>query len=456
MKTIQGKEFEFSDVILYNHNDKEIVMIVNDQEALEKFKYSCDPQDAPVIVLPYDKEVEKELLKKMKKIQNYTLAPDGVEVVYEDNMEIVFDLSNEGVVKDNMTAQKELLKEEYISKLGNIPIDEKERRKVDISTKLRKGIISILANLSLISEECASKYRKNKKQSKEENVFINKKYSDLSSKLYQDIQDKNALLLKYQETLNINWSEDLAFEVIELINGSYPTSTQNMNYDNANKEIYKVLSSLVLLITGSLTPEVNINDMIDLSDYVDNQKDKTLIHNSMFIAKKVICELLGEYQEINILDEINYTTSNNFSSEYNCAVDLMLNYEFKTINDSRFLEMNKTSRWIILLIFEQINNLISEESAIEIKVAGIMQKMYYRYFINIENNKKYIPIITTNGIEYQEKTTNELLTRENMLSLAGLIDNDKIEPDDNIVEKGINVEVDDKFNEFTDEIYNIE
>lgn len=457
MKTIQGKEFDFSDVILYNHNDKEIIMIVNDQEYLEKFKYSCNPQDAPIILMPYEEEFEKELIKKMKKIKSYTLAQDGVEVVYEDDTEVVFDLSNEGVVRNNLNSQKELAKKEFITKVSNISEEEKENRKKDINVKLRKGIISILANLTLILEDCAPKYRKNKKQKQEENIFINRRHTDYSNNLYQETVDKNVLLLKYQETLGINWNEDLALELVELMNGSYPNAIQSMNYDNASKEIYKVLSSFILLVTGNLSPEVETKDMIKLANFVDNQKDRVLLYNSMILAKNVVNELLGKYEDIDTLDETNYTTSDKFSLDYNGAIDLMLNYEFKTINDSRFLEMNKNSRWLILLIFEQINNLIPEESSIDIKVAGTIQKMYYKYFVNTENNKKYIPVLNMSGIEYNEKNSNETYSKEKMLSLAGLnFEDEETESDPNIIEKGICVETDDKFNSVTEEIYNIE
>lgn len=458
MKTIQGKDFDFCDVILYNHNDKEIVMIVNDVENLEKFKYTGNPSDAPVIVMPYNIEFEKQVIKNMKKIQKYEKVADGIEVLYVDNTTVVFDLSNEEVVNNNLQAQKNLIKEEIAANFSSISKEEKEVRKKEISEKLKKSIVSILANLTLIADDFVSKNKKAKKQKNDSNIFINRNYVDNSKKLYQELLDKNSILLKYQQVVNINWNEDLALRIIELMNGSYFNSIKDMNLDTKINEVKKILQSLALIVMGNLNPEIKIDDMVELSNYFENQKDKVLVHNAMIISKNAVNELVGEFPDGQILDESNYSTINKILNEYKGSINQLLNYEFKTFNDREFLETNISSKWLITLIFEEINSLIPEDSSIEIEVAGVTQKIYYRYFLDTEKNNIYIPRVESDGsIEYYENSSNQKYTKNHMFSLAGLLlEENSIDSNPNIKEMGISPIIDDKFNEFIEEMYNID
>ena len=457
MKTIQGKEYDFSDVILYNHSDSEMIMMVNDQENLEKFKHTGNPDDAPVIIIPYNEETEKQTISNMKKILEYKVLESVIEVTYKDNTKVVFDLSNEEVVKNNLEAQNKLAKETIATSINNISEEEKNIKKQNTIEKLKKQIVTILANLTIVGDEILSKSKKVKKKTLDEGLFINRQYSDNSRKLYQDIIDKNSLVLRYQQVINVNWDENIALSLIELLNNSNITSIQNMNFENSVNEIKKILQLLIIVIYNNLSPETAIENMINLTEYIDNEKDKVLVHNSMVIARNAVNELFGEQTIIPILDESNYSTINKFSNEYKGAVNQLLNYEFKTMNDREFLILNKSSRWIIISIFELVNSLISDESSIDIEVAGSIKKMYYRYFVNNIENKIYVPIIGTNGIEYYEYKTKQMYSREDMFAVAGLslLDNN-IEPNPNIHEVGIHSSIEEKFNSISEEIYNID
>ena len=454
MKTIQGKEFNFYDVILYNHNNNEIIMIVNDTENLDKYKYTNNPKDAPIIIVPYKNEYEKQVIKHMKKIQKYEKVSDGIEVLYTDNTKVLFDLSNEEVIKSNFEAQKKLISEEILAISSNLSIEEKNRRRADITEKLKKGFVSILANLSIIDSNI--KNNKDKKQSNKE--LISNEYVNNSKDLYQEIINKNSFLLKYQEIIDINWNEKLALEIVELLNNKYPNSIKNMNFENSKNEIRKILQSLVLLITGNLNPETTKENMVDLSKFFDIEKNKVLVHNAMIITKNAVNELIGEPTNYQILDETKYSSVNKLPIEYKGAVDQLLNYEFKTLNDKEFLELDNSCKWLIILIFEQANNIISEESSIDVEVSGKIQKMYYRYFSDFVENKTYIPKIDKNGnIMYCEISTNTLYSKDEMFALAGLslLEENNIEPNPNINELGISIGVEEKFNIISEEIFNI-
>lgn len=456
MKTIQGKEFGFSDVILYNHNNNEIIMIVNDTENLDKYKCTSDPKDAPIIIVPYKDEYEKQVIKYMKKIQKYEKVSDGIEVLYSDNTKVLFDLSNEQVIKNNFEAQKKLILDENSVISNSISEEEKNKRKIEITEKLKKGFVSILANLSII--EGNIKNNKGKKQTTKAEVFINNIFVNNSKILYQETINKNSPLLKYQQIININWNENLALEIVELLNNSYPNSIRNMNFENSKNEVNKILQSLVLLVTGNLNPETKVVNMIDLSKYFTLEKNRVLVYNAMIIARNAINELIGESTNNQVLDESNYSSINKISNEYKGAVNQLLNYEFKTLNDKEFLKLDNSTKWLITLIFELVNNIIPEESSIDIEVSGKIQKMYYRYFSDFVENRIYIPKIDENkNILYFDMSMNQLYSKEDMFALAGLslLEESDIEPNPNIHELGISIGIEEKFNLVSEEIFNI-
>ena len=78
MKTIQGKEFDYSDIVLYklSGNQQKLIVFVDDKEQLEKLKESNDIKDTPVAFLINTSDEEKNI-----KI-NYDLVKKDS---YEDN-----------------------------------------------------------------------------------------------------------------------------------------------------------------------------------------------------------------------------------------------------------------------------------------------------------------------------------------------------------------------------------
>lgn len=291
-------------------------------------------------------------------------------------------------------------------------------------------------------------------------------FTNAAKELYQETLDKNSYVLRYQQIVNINWNEDLALEVIELMNGVYPTRMREMSPEDAQAEMTEVLQATSLLITGNLNPETKEEDMIDLSKYVLNDKDRVLIHNSMVVARNAMNESVGQPMNGQILDESDWASVNKFSDEYKGAVDQLLHYEFGTVNDSDFLEMNAGARWIIVTTFQQVNNTIPQWSYITRRTSEATPReydLYYRYFTNDVEKKVYLPRPGINGTtEYVWTDENcierEVYTEDEMFALAGLSTVEEqrylgIVANPNVHQLGIQTEVDNRVDDATAELY---
>ena len=73
MKTIQGKEFNYGDILLYKvreeKGNKVILTMINDRDQLSKFNFTKDAKDAPIGIFPYTALLEHETLTNMKQIR---------------------------------------------------------------------------------------------------------------------------------------------------------------------------------------------------------------------------------------------------------------------------------------------------------------------------------------------------------------------------------------------------
>ena len=102
MKTIQGKEFDYSDIVLYklSGNQQKLIVFVDDKEQLEKLKESNDIKDTPVAFLINTSDEEKNI-----KI-NYDLVKKDS---YEDNEtvgSVVVKLKGKVIAKEDILARK--------------------------------------------------------------------------------------------------------------------------------------------------------------------------------------------------------------------------------------------------------------------------------------------------------------------------------------------------------------
>ena len=129
MKTIQGKEFDYSDIVLYklSGNQQKLIVFVDDKEQLEKLKESNDIKDTPVAFLINTSDEEKNIITKMKQIKSVDVVNGALQVKYEDGSEILFDLDNENVISDVQKAQLDAKKVTNEALIPSEPVVSQEQ-----------------------------------------------------------------------------------------------------------------------------------------------------------------------------------------------------------------------------------------------------------------------------------------------------------------------------------------
>jgi len=437
MKTIQGKEFNYNDILLYTVKDEKIIVIVNDKEQLDKYKYSAVPKDAPISIIPYTKEVEKEIIENKKKISEYKEnSQKGIDVRYVDGTEISFDSSNKEIVEKNLYEQRENEKLAFNANLANMTEEEKETRKESTNQKAKRYLAAALAALVVggagvagyyngkhakpvdnpVDEDTTKEDLRTNVTATEESVVTVSQYLNEGKALYQETVNKNSFVLKYQQAGGIRWSEDLSVEVVEYLNGVYPTAMRYMSEENATAELIEAQEAIRLLVAGNLNSETKESDIIDIASYITNNKDRVLINNAMVIAKNAINEAIGEPTYGTILDEDDYSSVGKFSREYLGAVDELLNYEYDTITDPAFLEMSSSVRFIITSIFQQANAAVVPTWSY---VTRNSQNIYYRNFVDDATGVVYLPRQGKNGTTEYVASTGEVYNEEAIFVMAG-------------------------------------
>ncbi len=490
MKTIQGKEFDLNDVLLYNVVKDQIIMIVNDPEQMKKFNYTGLTVDAPISRVPYTKDAELEIIRNMKKIRNYKKQENYIEVNYTDKTKSKFDLSNEGVIKSILDAQSKINADVISANWSNITEEQKVENKKKVSKKWKKGVIGTLAVLLLIAgaihhkDDIADAISKRSKKDdpvnpvnpeQQEEVIDNKKkteeyyyaqaslydFTELGKRLYVETVAKENLVLKYQQVVNINWDEDLATKVVEYMNGKYPVDLLNATDQDASLRTTEVQQAWSLLLTSNLNPETNKNNMINFDEYFIREEDKVLVHNAMAVARNAMDETIGEPMNGYILEEGDYASVNKFSREYLGAVDQLLNYEYDTVRDSKFKEMASGARWTISNIFQQVNNTIPQWSYITREENGVDKKIYYRSFKDSQTGHLYYAIPGQNGtVDYRCDELNSTINEYEMFAMAGqsLLEeqrNIKVKVNPNMHQEGIQVLVDETVDTAREDVFNL-
>ena len=84
MITKQGKNVNYSDILLYSVNMKDIIVIVNDEEQMKKFMRTGKGTDAPIAVLPYSDE---ELTMMLSAAKSFVMSQTGLDKDSLDNHE---------------------------------------------------------------------------------------------------------------------------------------------------------------------------------------------------------------------------------------------------------------------------------------------------------------------------------------------------------------------------------
>ena len=488
MKTLQQKEFEYSDILLYkiveSNNKKLIIVIINDEEQLKTFRNTGLAEDAPVSIMEYTPEIEKEIISKMKQIKEYVVnSEDDIIVRYTDGTNINFYKTNKPIIEEVLENQRNYNKNRIIDDWAKMPEEEKQKKKSLVSKKLTKGLAGVLAATVLLT---GSYHLLNRNKGKNvDNEMLNptdprKTEQDVSAvsdftkeaeTLYNQTLEKNDFVLKYQQVADIKWNKELSLEVVELVNGLYPLSMQYMNEENAKQEMTEVIQAISLLIAGNLNPETSEENMINLSEFIVNEKEKTFVNNALIISRACINESIGEPTNGKIIDEEQWSGYSNFSKEYKNSVDQLLNYEFETINNPEFLTMSAGARYLITLTFQQVNNVIPQWSYITREKSETDTReydLYYRYFFDDVEKIPYLPREGKNGtteyvytyIDENGTCKEEVYTEDVMFAMAGLSTveeqrNLNIEPNPNIRQLGIQTEIDNRVNDSLYELQEI-
>lgn len=461
MKTIQGKEFDYSDIVLYklSGNQQKLIVFVDDKEQLEKLKESNDIKDTPVAFLINTSDEEKNIITKMKQIKSVDVVNGALQVKYEDGSEILFDLDNENVISDVQKAQLDAKKvtnealipsEPVASQEQSIPVvqpvvvepevkleepkkeentnldngwanlteEEKEATKKKISASQKRKMAAILAGVAAAGAISAIKPFSNKDSSDPILtptpspistplptptpivVAGENDYTAKAEQLIAETEAKDSFIITYQQAVGVKWDTELAKSVIEYANGLYPYAMSKMNAADAQNYLMQIEQAINLIIAGSLNSETTEKNMINLADYISSKEEKALVNDSLMMARATVNASIGEPMNGKIIGENEWTGHANFSQNYLTSVDNLLNYEYDVIYNSKYSKIYPAAQFIVASNFQNINYIIPTWKYVEnsaVKDGEVGNRIYYRYFSNDNNGDLYMPREASNG-----------------------------------------------------------
>lgn len=482
MKTIQGKEFDYSDIVLYklSGNQQKLIVFVDDKEQLEKLKESNDIKDTPIAFLINSNDEEKNIITKMKQIKSVDVVNGALQVKYEDGSEILFDLDNENVISDVQKAQfdaKKVISESVVEKeqpapvvqpvvtepevkseepkkeentnldngWANISAEEKETTKKKLSASQKSKMAAILAAIISAGALSATKAFSNKDnldpvltptpspistplQTPELiTVAGENDYTAKAEQLVAETEAKDSFIITYQQAVGVKWDTELAKSVIEYANGLYPYAMSKMNAADAQNYLMQIEQAINLIIAGSLNSETTEENMINLADYINSKEEKALVNDSLLMARATVNASIGEPMNGKIIGENEWTGHAKFSQNYLTSVDNLLNYEYDVIYNSKYSKIYPAAQFIVASNFQNINYIIPTWKYVEnsaVKDGEVGNRIYYRYFSNDNNGDLYMPREASNGrSEYvlikDEKETGDVYDEDTMFAMAG-------------------------------------
>lgn len=322
----------------------------------------------------------------------------------------------------------------------------KNKKKAMLAALLLSVTAMSGCNLTSCNKTNGEDLRKIERQAEEDS-----EYTEVSKKLYDEVKSNSVFR-------NVKWDKNTALKVVELLNEHYPTASTYMNSENAKNATDQTLKVIEDIIRTNLDPNTKPEQMINLSDYVERDRDKAFLNNSMILTKDAVEEIMaGKF-----IDETNWSSNEKVRK----ATDALLNYEFDTTNDSDFLEMSAGVRFAIQTMYNEANKYVPEESYITRSQSEEDVReydLYLIYFTNDLEKKVYLPRRTKdNKIEFvytYPDCKEERYTKEEMYALAGLSSFEEqeklgIEAKLWIWQMGIQVEIENRIDDAKTEIYN--
>lgn len=408
--TKQGKTFDYSQILLFNVKNDNIIVLLNDEAQMKKYFKSGDANDAPFASIPYSDDVLSEIVDSMKQIAEYSESRfNDIKVKYEDGTSVNFNVSNRSIIENNLIeqrknkAEKNKMSESSFIKPTKIDNDRTKQRRFMATVGAVMASLSIFNSIHKFNKGTGN-IRDNDtidyhraKETIETSVNYNSAYIEDAKKLYQEILDKSSA--RGIDISGINWNLDLVLGIVEFINGENLSSIAYMSNEHKDIELYNICSGIQALIQGNFVGSTTNENTIDLASYIRNERDRTFVNNAMVLSRRRVQEMEGYNFDGTILDESAWSNVEKFSKKYENMSQELLNYEFKTLTDSGFLDSSIQCKFIVSTIFKNANlYTISNEAHINIEMEDDKNKeIYLVYYYDMYSGTTYLPEVTETG-----------------------------------------------------------
>lgn len=378
MKTIQGIEFNYDDIVLFHLSDSKVNILVNNEEQMAKYKETGNIKDLPVSIADNSASFQKKLLTKMKQIKAYKVVDNQVIVVYKDGTKIDFNITNLNDIKYVANAQK-----------AQREINEKNKRRATMAgilagTFLATGTIGYLIG---------NKYNKKGVDNPTNIEFVvGGEYKKQALEMFERLE-------KTPFAKEVKWTPELAEGIIEYANGEYPREMQTMEEEEALKKQEEIEDAIQTLISYNLS--VTTDKIVNIADYVNSNKGKALINDALVMGRALSASDTSK----KLISNSEWTTHAKLSSDKEEATENLMHYEYDTMYNSIYSELPSSIRFIIASTYEMSNEYVPvwthvtrERSEQDVRE----HELYFRYFINENNNyETFLPReIENNKVEY--------------------------------------------------------
>ena len=379
MKTIQGIEFNYDDIVLFHLSDSKVNILVNNEEQMAKYKETGNIKDLPVSIADNSASFEKKLLTKMKQIKAYKVVDNQVIVVYKDGTKMDFDITNLNDIKYVADAQK-----------TQREINEKNKRRATMA-----GILAGTFIGTYFITDGISKLVDNKKSNDtpiNSEFVVGGEYKKQAIEMFERLE-------KTSFAKEVKWTPELAEGIIEYANGEYPLEMQTMDEEEALKKQEEIEYAIQTLISYNLS--VTTDKIVNIADYVNSDKGRALINDALVMGRALSASDTSK----KLISNSEWTTHAKLSSDKDEATENLMHYEYDTMYNSIYSELPASMRFIIASTYEMSNEYVPvwthvtrERSEKDVRE----HELYFRYFINENNNyETFLPReIENNKVEY--------------------------------------------------------
>lgn len=379
MKTIQGIEFNYDDIVLFHLSDSKVNILVNNEEQMAKYKETGNIKDLPVSIADNSASFEKKLLTKMKQIKAYKVVDNQVLVVYKDGTKMDFDITNLNDIKYVADAQK-------------------TQREINEKNKRRATMAGILAGTFIGTYFITNGILKLVDNKKSNDTPINSEFV-VGGEYKKQAIEMFERLEKTPFAKEVKWTPELVEGIIEYANGEYPLEMQTMDEEEALKKQEEIEYAIQTLISYNLS--VTTDKIVNIADYVNSDKGRALINDALVMGRALSASDTSK----KLISNSEWTTHAKLSSDKDEATENLMHYEYDTMYNSIYSELPASMRFIIASTYEMSNEYVPvwthvtrERSEKDVRE----HELYFRYFINENNNyETFLPReIENNKVEY--------------------------------------------------------